>query len=66
MVKKSKITKKSDLSKKNSMSGKKAIGDFDETFREVPIFDMGHRSQNIAILKPLKNGKDKQTDKDHF
>lgn len=65
MVKTKKVKKqKSDLNKVNSMTGKKAIGDFNEDFRVVPIVDMGNRSSNVVILKPLENGKENQAKKD--
>ena len=55
---------KSDLNRKSSMTGKKALGEFNEDFRVVPIVDMGNRSSNLIILEPLENGKENQAKKD--
>lgn len=58
-----KKSKKSDLNKKNSMKGDKVLGEFDESFRDVPILDRGHGNRNVQILEPNKNNKENQVGK---
>lgn len=58
-----KKSKKSDLTRKNSMKADKVLGEFDESFKDVPIIDRGHGNRTVQILEPNKNNKENQVGK---